>query len=73
MLPGAQRAVAVKPMQGPSVVAVSREAAPIAEQSMAMLRKAIWEKGVDGMSPVQLAPVNAIHVDEIKQNDRGES
>src|SRR5262249_21993681 len=44
LLPGAQRLVAVKQMQVPPVIAISRESAPIAEQSMAMLRKAIWEK-----------------------------
>jgi hypothetical protein len=40
---------------------------------MAMLRKAIWEKGVDGMSPVQLAPTQAIDVEEINSTYRGKS
>ena len=73
LFPNGQNQVAVQQVQVPTVVTVSRESAPMSEQSMVMLRKAIWEKGVDGMSPVQLAPAKVIHVDEINQTNRGES
>jgi hypothetical protein len=73
LLPSGQQLVAVEKVRVPTVVAVSRESAPISEQSMMMLQKAIWEKGVDGMSPVQLAPTKVIHVDEIISTYRGES
>jgi hypothetical protein len=73
LLPTGQQLVAVEKVRAPTVVAVSRESAPMSEQSMVMLRKAIWEKGVDGMSPVQLAPTKVMHVEEINSTYRGES
>ena len=57
----------------PVAVAVSPEMGPVSEQSMVMLRKAVWEKGVDGLAPVQLAPTKAIHIDEIISTHKGES
>ena len=73
LLPSGQQPLVVENVRVPEVVAASRASAPISEQSMVMLRKAIWEKGVDGMSPVQLAPTKVIHVDEINSTYRGES
>jgi hypothetical protein len=72
LVPREQPFVAVEKGRVPTVVAVSRESAPMSEQSVVMLRKAIWEKGVDGMSPIQLAPAKAIHVEEINSTYRGE-
>lgn len=73
LLPSGHYIIARQELGVPRVVAVSRESAPMSEQSMAMLRKAIWEKGVDSLSPVQLAPVKVIHVDEMNKTYRGES
>ena len=73
LVPREGQLVAVEKGRVPTVVVVSRESAPMSEQSMVMLRKAIWEKGVDGMSPVQLAPTKVIHVDDINSTYRGES
>ena len=57
----------------PVVVAVSPEMRPVSEQSMVMLRKTVWEKGVDGLAPVQLAPTKVMHIDEINSTHKGES
>ena len=57
----------------PVVVAVSPEMRPVSEQSMVMLQKAVWEKGVDGLAPVQLAPTKVMHIDEINSTHKGES
>ena len=40
---------------------------------MVMLQKAVWEKGVDGLTPVQLAPTKVMHIDEINSTHKGES
>ena len=62
-----------KQVRVPAVVAVSPEMRPVSEQSMAMLQKAVWEKGVDGLVPVQLAPTKVIHIDEINSTHKGKS
>jgi hypothetical protein len=49
----------------PITVAVSPEMGPVPEQSVVMLQKVVWEKGVDGLTPVQPAPSKDIHIDEI--------
>ena len=40
---------------------------------MIMLQKVVWEKGVDGLTPVQLAPTKGMHIDEIISTHKGES
>jgi hypothetical protein len=65
--------VAVQHVGIPAVIASSPAMPPLPEQSMAVLRKTIWEKGVDGLTPVQLAPAKSIHIDEINLTHRGES
>ena len=57
----------------PVVVAVSPEMGPVPEQSMVMLRKTVWERGVDGLAPVQLAPFKAIQIDEMLSTHKGKS
>ena len=57
----------------PVVVAVSPEMRPVSEQSMVMLQKAMWEKGVDGLAPVQPAPTRVMHIDEINSTHKGKS
>jgi hypothetical protein len=49
------------------------EIQPVSAQSMVMLQKAVWEKGVDGLAPVQLAPTKVLHIDEINLTHKGES
>ena len=73
LLPVGQNLLAEKQVHVPVVVAVSTEMRPVPEQSMVMLRKAVWEKGVDGLPPVQLAPTKVIHIDEINSTHKGES
>ena len=55
------------------VVAVSPEMRPVSEQSIVMLQKAVWEKGVDGLAPVQPAPIKVMHIDEINSTNKGKS
>jgi hypothetical protein len=57
----------------PVVVAVSPEMRPVSEQSMVMLQRVVWEKGVDGLAPVQPAPTKNIHIDEIFSTHKGKS
>ena len=73
LLPVGQNLLAEKPVRGPIAVAMSPELRPVSEQSMVMLQKAVWEKGVDGLTPVQLAPARVIHIDEISSTHKGES
>src|SRR6476469_8715988 len=49
----------------PVAVTVPPEMRPASEQSMVMLQRVGWEKGVDGLAPVQPAPTQDIHIDEI--------
>ena len=62
-----------KQVRVPVVVAVSPEMRPVSEQSMVMLQRAVWEKGVDGLAPVQLAPTKVIRIDEINSTHKGKS
>jgi hypothetical protein len=55
------------------VVALSPEVRPVPDQSMIVLRKIVWEKGVDSLTPVQLAPTKAMHINEIIPTHKGES
>ena len=73
LLPAGQSLLAERQMRFPEAVARSPMMQPVPEQSMAMLRKTVWEKGVDGLAPVQLAPVKIIHIDEINSTHKGES
>ena len=57
----------------PAIATVSPEMRPVSEQSMVMLQKAVWEKGVDGLAPVQLGPTKVIRVDEVLSNNKGKS
>src|SRR5262245_61787134 len=57
--------------QYPELLATTPDIRPVSEQSMAMLRKTVWEKGVDGLTPVQLSPAKAIHIDEVLSKDKG--
>jgi hypothetical protein len=57
----------------PVAVTVPPEMRPVSEQSMVMLQKAVWEKGVDGLAPVQLAPTRVMHIDEINSTHKGKS
>jgi hypothetical protein len=73
LLPVGQSLLGEKQVGGPVAVAVSAERRPVSEQSMVMLQKAVWEKGVDGLIPVQLAPTKVIHIEEINSTHKGES
>ncbi|HEX3602431.1 MAG TPA: hypothetical protein VHU84_19915 [Lacipirellulaceae bacterium] len=73
VLPSVRNEVAVMRVGIPAKIASSPAMPPLPEQSMAVLRKTIWEKGVDGLTPVQLAPAKSIHIDEINLTHRGES
>jgi hypothetical protein len=73
LLPAGQNLLTEKQAGAPVVVAVSQEVGPVSEQSMVMLQKAVWEKGVDGLTPVQLSPTKVMHIDEINSTHKGES
>lgn len=55
------------------IVAHSPEMRGVSEQSMINLQKVVWEKGVEGLTPVQLAPTKSIHIDEIISTKKGKS
>jgi hypothetical protein len=73
LMPAGLSLLAERRMRVAETVATAPELRPVPEQSMAMLRKTVWEKGVDGLSPVQLAPVKVIHIEEIIPTHKGES
>jgi hypothetical protein len=73
LLPMGQNLLTEKQVRVPVVVAVSPEMRPVSEQSMVMLQKTVWEKGVDGLTPVQLAPTKVMHIDEVNSTHKGES
>ena len=73
LFPAGQSWLAERHLRGPVVVAVSPEMRPVSEQSMVMLQRVVWEKGVDGLSPVQPAPTKVLHIDEINSTHKGES
>jgi hypothetical protein len=43
------------------------------EQSMINLQRVVWEKGVDGLAPVQPAPTKGIRFDEVISTQKGKS
>ena len=73
LVPATQNWVDGGQRQYPALLAATPEIPPVPEQSMAMLRKTVWEKGVDGLTPVQLSPTKAIHIDEVLSKDKGKS
>lgn len=73
LLPRQQNLVATHQPVLPTVAIASPTLAHVDAQSMAMLRKTISEKGVEGLSPVQLAPPKTIHIEDFTQTHRGES
>jgi hypothetical protein len=73
LLPAGQIGTNRMHLVAPVGVAASPEMAPVSEQSMVMLQKTVWEKGVDGLTPVQLAPTQVMHIDEINSTHKGES
>ena len=73
LFPVAQNLLAEKQVRVPVVVAVSPEMRPVSEQSMVMLQRVVWDKGVDGLAPVQPAPTQDIHIDEIFSAHKGKS
>jgi hypothetical protein len=73
ILPLGQNLLAEKQVRAPIVFAMSPHGRPVAAQSMAMLQKVVWEKGVDGLTPVQLAPTKVIHIDEVLSIQKGKS
>ena len=73
LLPVAQSSLAEKEVRGPVVAAAPAEARPVSQQSMIMLQRVVWEKGMEGLTPVQLAPVEAVHINEITPTHKGES
>ncbi len=50
----------------------SRQAEPISDQSMIKLQNAMWESGVDGLSPVSLAPVKLLNIQANNPSEAGE-
>jgi hypothetical protein len=46
---------------------------PRAEQSLLMLRQAVWEKGVDGLPAVPLPPASSTRASELTSIHQGES
>jgi hypothetical protein len=51
----------------------ARATQPRAEQSLFMLRQAVWEKGVDGLPAVQLPPSSSTRANGISFIPQGES
>ena len=70
---GKEQPLAGKPPRPTTVVATMTPMPPISEQSMVMLRRAIGERGIEGLSPVQLSPVKTINEHELNSIHRGES
>ena len=73
LFPVGQDLLVEKQVRVPVVVAVSPEMRPVSEQSIVMLQRAVWEKGVDGLAPVQLAPNKIMPIDEISSTHKGKS
>jgi hypothetical protein len=73
LLPVGQDLLAGKQTRFPATIVTVTDTQAVPEQSMIMLQKVVWEKGVDGLAPVQLAPTKAIHANEIISTDKGES
>jgi hypothetical protein len=73
LFPVGQNLLGERQVSVPVVVAVSPEIRPVSEQSIVMLQKAVWEKGVDGLAPVQPAPIKVMHIDEINSTNKGKS
>ena len=73
LLPMGQNFSGEKQVLIPVTAALSPEMRPVPDQSMIVLRKVVWEKGVDGLTPVQLAPTKVMHIDEISSTHKGES
>jgi hypothetical protein len=72
LLPVGQNLFADKQVRVPVMAVISPDMRP-PDQSMIVLRKIVWEKGVDGLAPVQLAPTKAMHINEIVPTHKGES
>jgi hypothetical protein len=73
LLPAGRNLSGEKQVYMAVVAAVSPEMRPVPDQSMIVLRKIVWEKGVDGLAPVQLAPTKAMHINEIIRTHKGDS
>jgi hypothetical protein len=73
LLPVGQNLSGEKQVHVPVIAALSPEMRPVPDQSMIVLRKIVWEKGVDGLAPVRLAPTKTMHINEIIPTHKGES
>jgi hypothetical protein len=55
------------------VAEATNDALPRSEQSLLMLRQAVWKKGIDGLPAMPLPTAAPIRVNEIISTQRGES